>query len=256
MHPQIFSAQLTQLIRESPAYDHLFFKRAKACTSIAPERLQTLCRSWYEITHAFGLSVQTYPRVLVREIAGERNPSRRQRYEAALQQATTIAGNDLGLQLSSLGNPSGPPGIHYHLFATMVTPILSRKELERWPHPLLLTEANLIAERFWILFGGVASGAAALRVVEEIAFTIVDSLLPLFLAVEKNGEKVFTPDQLLYITLHRQIEGRHATQADDMASLRCYRSPEIRAGTEAEVYALTTLFGRFWSAVEQVTFET
>lgn len=249
------SDSLARIICErSGAYHNTFFAHATTCQAIPVDQLRFLCRNWYEITKNFGLSLTLYPPVLARSILAEPQARRRQQLEEALLQVVRISSNDLGLGLGQFQNPTGVRGIHYKLFADMVKPIMSERELEQSSaHPLLSAETRAITKSLWQMFAMLTGGAAALRVVEETAFNIVSAFLSLFLAAEHNSNRVFTKEDLLYITLHLKIEQQHAVQSTDIASL-VGQNRATRRQIEEEALQLARLFTAFWTVMDQETF--
>jgi len=240
--------------------ENRFFNKALACTTIPTLRLIPFCRSWYEITWNFGLSINTFPAMLARALKEDRGEWDRkyefhskQTVEDVLVVVSEIAGNDLGVGLGLFQNPTGHSGIHYNMFAEMVSPILSIAELSDPYHSGLVRATDPIVSTFWESFQSLEKGVAVLCVIEQSALSIINAMKALFLAVENaEGRKIFPIDSLQYITLHQKIESAHAQKSLDIATL--VNNTRDQMGISGHVQSLYQKFDRFWNALEKVTF--
>lgn len=254
-----YNQSLSEVIRASGAYNNRFFDRCKATRQIEAKKLLTYSTNWYYVTKCFALNGFRYLEYLAGELHLALDPTDKMHLRSALQQATSIIANDLGLGLDHCGNPAGPQGIHYVLFGHMVEELgIDFDELDRdvlWQsHRILEEETNVIRQFLHEKFADL-TGAACLRVIEEIAFNIVDSMLPLYSgAVFPDGRLVYLDrKELLYITLHLQIEKSHAEQSDGIigeTALDRNSQTKIRE----TVTELSTLFAKFWEKMYEKTF--
>ena len=215
---QAFNQKLTDQIHASGAYRNRFFERCRAIERISPEAVRPYAQNWYFVTKHFALAALDYTHVLGTWLRNETGkPVEKELILRALLQSLQIISQDFGLGLEDLGNPVGSQGIHYVLFGDMVKRLgIYRQELDLHiiqDIELFEPETCALINEMKIHFQDPVRGAAVFRVVEGIAYNIVDSMLPLFLTIERDGVKLYTPEELTYITLHLEIERIHDEQS-------------------------------------------
>ncbi len=250
-----FSARATRFVQDSGAYQNSFFAKCKATKSISPSAVLPYFHNWYFVTKHFALAGLNYNRLLAEKLRDEKDPAEKERLQGVLLQTVRITAEDFGLGLNDIGNPHGVGGIHYSLFGNMAAKIgFDGNSADKSGLKSLEKETKQLIHSIEKNYSNPIRGVACFRVVEGIAYNIVDSMRPLCLAIEKNGKKIYLDSELVYVNMHLQIEKRHSEQATDMVSLLGHTlktQKQIMEGVEE----ITNSFSRFWNRMEVITFK-
>jgi len=236
--------RLSESIRSNGAMPDRLLKLFSRRKNMPAAKVLRYAEEWYAITETFGLAAASYLAVIVAEIQISTG-KRRLILEELLQRSAAISSDDLGLFRGACGDSDKGP-IHFRLFERMC------KKLG----PVAIPEKDLLPETLRLrhkidqLFQTLTGGIAVFRVVEPIAYKIVEHQLPLFLAARRDSSKVYRRKELDYILLHLEIEGEHAEESAALANL-LLESGGKRDDLRKDVEDLSRLFGYYWRAIER-----
>lgn len=235
-------------IRETTAYNNPFFQKCEGVRQIEYERTLAYAQNWFRVTKCFGLNAASFLRTIVEEIHVTCDSEKVAALENILQGSAAIASDDLGLfRGNETSLQSGT--IHYRMFERMCRPLGDCSGGKPTTETLVLED--LISNKF---ANSTCGGVAIFAVVETIAWNIVDSQLPLFLATTKDGRRLFQKDNLDYVTLHLEIEGEHADESSSMVEVFLSAFPDQKDELDREITELCDTFGNFWSSIESLIF--
>ena len=235
----MYSDQIVQGERAAPTQ---LLKRCKELRSIPDRQVLNYAEQWFPITEALGLGAASYLAVIVREIRVA-DGRQRETLEKILRHAAAISSDDLGLLRGATGGETVGP-IHFRLFEQMCRKLGRVANAQN-----LLPETVRLRDAIRNLFDTFAGGIAAFRVIELIAYSVVEHQLPLFLAAERSEIKLYTRDKLDYIRLHLQIEGKHAAESDELVGL-LHESGGDMPVFEEHVEYLASMFEAYLRALE------
>ncbi|MDT5061147.1 MAG: hypothetical protein QOH63_1606 [Acidobacteriota bacterium] len=227
------------------AYSNSFFEKSKSKNNYT--RIDLVVREWFPITQAFCLSLPSYVALITKEIQ-ENEGERRDALEQASLVPIAIGAGEFGFGTRGLNS------IHYRMFARLGEPLgLNLNDLRQTPRGTLV-ETGLLVDAINETLSDLYFGAGCIRVVEGIAYNIVDAMNHLFRPMMRsNSEPLFTEHQLEYITLHLRLERDHDYMAGTFIET-LGDTPEHQASIAAGVEKISHLFGNYWEALARVVF--
>lgn len=238
---------LDTLIEENGAMPKRLLTRFSGLTHVSVAQAIRYGREYYMLSEAFGLGAAGYIGVVASEVRTAQG-RRRSILEELLQQATSIFADDLGLLRGAYGG--GDRGlIHYRLFEQQCRKIgLVAGSTTHLPETVQLLA--VIRDPFGTMPGGIS----VFKVIETIAYKVVEHQVPFFLAIEdENKAKVYALEDLSYTNIHLEIEGEHAAESNDLVQLL------LEIGVSEDVLAATVVYlsarlGAYWNALERHVF--
>lgn len=241
------TAILINQIRQSDAFwNDCFEKSFRSPVRLPAETLKKLASNWYAITKEFA---QTLPGLIVsisKELHSQTDSFEKERLETLGREALKILGNDWGLGIKKFDSSDDHKIIHYKLFERVPERLGFVDELE--------PETKTLMEN--LSFGFSQSpeiGFGKLLTVEYTASSILRIGDVFSRAVDTESRSYFTSEDLVYFSLHEELEKTHASDIEKLISLvgnTKERDKELLHSVETCIEA----FSNFWNKMTTITF--
>jgi len=196
---------------------NIFFNDAKKINAIDAYPAMIIAASWREITKAFMFTTLVGIGDFAKKIGAAHSPN--ENFLKVLQTSVAVISDDLNnvFHLFKEQAPEGPGGIHYLWWeSAILKPLQNACGINLTNTEIVLPAAKKLTEGMAQLCKDPLGFAVQLRVVEAIALDIVLAFRPLFYAVEKNGQKLFSErSDLNWIYSHITAEVVHNQQVKD-----------------------------------------
>ena len=240
---------LISIVKDSGAFNNKFFEKCHLY-GLSKEELRNYVINWYSITESFAKYGLLYTHFVAKYISENftyESPVYK-KYEKYFCEVLEISSGEF--RISKIA----PREFHPRTFTRLAPKLgvrikdLVNRSFEQELNPETVSLEKCIIDNFK-KEKDILSGFANYFVVETIAYNIVESMDNSFGKFRaKNGEKLYTEDEKIYISEHLRLEVEHCGEVKHMLKTLDLSNDDFEHLSN-EVEKLSTKFGKFWNSL-------